>query len=92
MTIPICGSDNDSNFEKEVEDEWKVCVNYLNWLQKEKPYFYKRREVMKTYWENRIKTLVPVIYKEKVGWLKDLETRYPSGVDWRDYLDEVLKM
>jgi hypothetical protein len=89
VTIPISGSDNDEFFEKHVEDEWKFCVNYLNWLRKEKPYFHNRGEVMKRYWEDRVKALALVVYKEKVGWLRDLEARYPSGIDYRDYLDEM---
>lgn len=95
MSIPISGSDDDAYFEKNVEGEWQTCVSYLNWLQKyvvEGNLKYSRYETMKKYWEYRLKALVPVIYKEKVGWLKDLEAKYPSGVDWRDSLDEVLKM
>lgn len=89
MSIPISGSDNDNYFEEHVEDEWKVCVNHLNWLRKEKPYFHIRGEVMKRYWENRLEALAPVIHKERVCWLKELEARYPSGIGWSD---EVLKM
>jgi hypothetical protein len=98
MTIPISGSDMDEFFEKHVEDEWKCCVNYLNRVRKETPYFYKRKEVMKRYWADRLKALALVVHKEKggwkdkVSWLKNLEARYPSGIDWRYYLDEVQQM
>jgi len=92
MTIPIDGSDNDYYFEKNVEDEWGCCVNYLTWLRTyclEKNIPFSRYETMKKYWEDRLKALLPVIYKEKVGWLKILEIKYPSNLDYRDSLDEV---
>lgn len=82
MSIPISGSDQDFYFEEHVEGEWKTCVSYINLLRKEKPYFHNRGDVMKRYWENRLEALVPVIHKEKVGWLKELESKYPSGISW----------
>jgi len=88
MTIPISGSDNDSYFEKQVEDEWECCVNYINWLQTTGIPF-SRRETMKRYWEDRLKALALVVYKERVSWLNILEAKYPSGIDWKYYFNEV---
>jgi hypothetical protein len=95
MSRPINGSNKLSLFEKDVEDEWKTCVYKLNRIRSYDTSNFYRYETIKKYWEDRLKALALVAHKEKVGWknnvswLKILEAKYPSGIDWRNYLSEV---
>jgi len=97
MIRSINGLNNDNSFEEVVEREWEECVFYLNWLRvmEGSNLFSIRHETMKKYWEDRLKALALVVHKEKIGWknnvswLKILESKYPSGIDWRYYLNEV---
>lgn len=95
MSRPVDGSDKDTLFEKDVESEWKLCAYKLNRLRSYDSSNFYRHETMKKYWEDRLKALAIVVYKEKTGWknnvswLKILEAKYPSGIDWRNSLDEM---